>query len=132
MTWVPPTSASFKVRYPAFEAVADATIDAVLEEATAEVGETWIERTRSPAIMALTAHLLAAQGIGTGASAGGGGVAVSGAIKRRKVGDVEVEFAGVTSGGSGGSGALAQYRTTLYGQMYLEYMRKNFPAVAVV
>lgn len=132
MTWVAPTSADFKARYPAFSSVEDATINAVLNETIPEVGETWIERTRSPAIMALTAHLLAVQGFGMGASAGGGGVAVSGAIKRRKVGDVEVEFAGVSGSTGSGSGALAQYRSTLYGQLYLEFMRKNFPAIAVV
>lgn len=131
MAWLPPTIAEFKIRYPEFASVPDATLQAFLDEATGEVGPTWIERTRSPAIMALAAHLLAVQGLGGDASAGDGGVAISGAVKRRKVGDVEVEFAGLSTGG-GGSGIAAGYLSTAYGRRYLEWLRKNFPAVAVV
>jgi hypothetical protein len=51
-------------------------------------------------------------------------------VKRRKVGDVEVEFA--TPGSSSGEGDSSGYLATIYGKAFLELLRKNFPAVAVV
>ncbi|QJD54314.1 putative structural protein [Aminobacter phage Erebus] len=130
MAWTAPTIDDFKTRYPEFVGIADPTLQMILDEAIAEVGDTWVEKDRTPAVLSLTAHMLASQGLGA-PSAGGGGVAVTGAVKRRKVGDVEVEFAGVASEGSG-NGALSGYRTTMYGRRYLELMRKSFPAVYVV
>lgn len=128
--WVAPTVAEFKTRFPEFAAVAEATVQMVLDEATADVGPTWLERDRTPGVLHLTAHLLTAQGSGV-SGAGGGGAAVTGAIKRRKVGDTETEFAGV-AGGAATGGALDFYRSTAYGVRYLSLMRRNFPAVAVV
>lgn len=127
MAWTAPTVEEFKIRFPAFADVAEATVQAILDEAVGDVGEWWVEADRTPAVLHLTAHLLAAQGLGVGA--GGSGAALTGAIKRRKVGDVELEFAGV---GAAGSGSLGVYVTTVYGRRYLELMRRNFPAVAVV
>lgn len=130
MAWTPPTVEDFKTRFPVFAAVPEATVQAVLDEAVESVGPSWIERDRTPGVLHLTAHLLAVQG-SAGSGAGGGGAAVTGAIKRRKVGDVETEFAGV-AGGAATGGALDSYRSTAYGVRYLELMRRNFPAVAVV
>lgn len=130
MTWTPPTVEEFKIRFPEFVSVADPTAQAVLDEAVGEVGESWLERDRTPGVLHLTAHLLAVSGPGA-SGAGGGGAAVTGAIKRRKVGDVETEFAGV-GGGTSTGGALDTYRTTAYGVRFLSLMRRNFPAVAVV
>lgn len=126
MAWTPPTPEEFKIRFPGFASVADPTIQAFLDEATGDVGESWIEKDRTPGVLNLAAHLLATQG---GVQEGlGGGVAVTGALKRRRVDDVEVEFAGVQSTGSTSS-RLAGYRTTAFGQRYLELMARNFPAV---
>lgn len=127
MAWTPPTVVEFKVRFPVFTGIADATVQMILDEATVEVGPTWIEAYRTPGVLYLAAHLLASQGLGY--SAGSGGAAVTGAIKRRKVGDVETEFAGAAAGGSGDA---SNYSSTVYGQQYLRLLRKNFPAVAVV
>ena len=132
MVWTPPTLADFRTRFPAFNEVPDATVQAVLDEAIATVSTSnFIERDKTPAALYLTAHLLAVEGWLAGAGAGGGGAAVTGTIKRRKVGDVEVEFAGV-SGGSGGSDLLAQYMGTIWGQRYVALMRLNSPAILVV
>ena len=128
MAWSPPTVADFKTRFPQFASVPDATVQAILDEAVPQVGETWLERDRTPGVLHLVAHLMASQGIGV--IAPGGGSAVTGAVKRRKVGDVEVEFAGV--GGSAGGAFVAAYNTTSYGIKFLEYLRRNFPAIAVV
>lgn len=131
MAWVPPTLADFRNRFPAFVNVPDATVQTVLDESIANVGGTFIERDRTPAILYLTAHLLATDGWLSGTGAGGGGAAVTGAIKKRKVGDVEVEFAGVGSGGNDGS-IIGQYISTVWGQRYLALLRLNSPAIMVV
>ena len=58
--------------------------------------------------------------------------ASTGNVKRRKVGDVEVEFAGLSAASSGG-GALGDYLSgTMYGRQLLLLMRLNFPAITVV
>lgn len=130
MAYTPPTLADFRTRFPVFASVPDPTVQAVLNEAIASVGETWVEKDRFPATLYLAAHLLASEGFG-GASAGGGGAAVTGAVKRRKVGDVETEYSGIARAASG-TGALASYYLTIYGQRYVALLRMNFPAVMVV
>lgn len=130
MAWTPPTVEEFKIRFPEFATVADETVQAVLDEAVGDVGPSWIERDRTPGVLHLAAHLLAVSGSG-GLGAGGGGAAVTGAIKRRTVGDTTTEFTGI-SGGSSTGGQLDYYRSTSYGVRYLSIMRRNFPAVAVV
>lgn len=130
MTYTPPTVDNVKVRFPEFANVPEPTLQAILDEAIERVGPEWVERDRRPATLYLTAHMLAAQGLSGGDGSGGGGAAVTGAVKRRKVGDVETEFAGVSTGTGSGSGT--GYASTLYGKMFLDLMRVNFPAVAVV
>lgn len=130
MTWTPPTVETFKTRFPEFASRPEASVQVVLDEAVGDVGDSWAERDRTAGVLHLTAHLLAVQG-SVGSGARGGGAAVTGAIKRRKVGDTETEFAGV-GGGTSTGGSLDSYRSTAYGVRYLELMRRNFPAVAVV
>lgn len=129
MAWSPPTVSDFKTRFPQFATVPDATVQAILDEAIPQVGDTWLERDRTPGVLHLTAHLMASQGIGVAAP--GGGSAVTGAVKRRKVGDVEVEFAG-TPGSAGATGLAAYYMSTTYGAEFYRLMRKNFSGIAVV
>ena len=58
------------------------------------------------------------------------GSAGTGAVRRRKVGDVEVEFA--TPGSGVGGFAATGYTATAYGQEYLALLKKNFPSRLVV
>lgn len=117
-----------KARFPEFGAVSASVIQMIIAEAVPQVGDTWIARDRQPAVLYLVAHLLAMEGE-PGRSAGATNGATAGPVKRRKVGDVETEFAGF----SGGGGDLATgYGASAYGQRYIELLRKNFPAVAVV
>lgn len=138
MTWVAPTIADFKTRFPQFTSTEDATVQALLNEAVLDVGETWIERDRTPGVLHLAAHLLSVQ-ISGASSAGGGGDVSTGVVKRRKVGDVEIEYAvtasaiaAATANPASGIGAFASYYTTAYGRRYVELVRRNFPAIAVV
>lgn len=127
MAYTPPDAAALKARFPEFTAVSDTLIGLILAEAADQVGETWIERDRAPATLYLAAHMLAVEGE-PARSKGATGGATSGPVKRRKVGDVETEFAGMSGGTTGATG----YQSSAYGVRYLDLLRKNFPAVAVV
>jgi len=134
MVWTAPTIVDLANRFPEFDSVSDGTLQAVLDEAVGEVGPTWLERDRTPAVLHLAAHLLAVSGHGV-ASAGGAGAGLSStpSVKRRKVGDVEVEYnTSSAHPASTETGPLAQYYATPYGVRYVQLMRKNFPAIAVV
>ncbi len=120
-----------KARFPEMGNVPDSVIQLVISEALPQVGESWIERDRQPAMLYLVAHMLAMQGYPASASGAAGSGATTGPMKRHKVGDVEVEFAGVATGG-GISGSNGFFNATAYGQQFALYMRRNFPAVAVV
>ena len=113
MVYIPPTPFDFQVRFPEFSETDEGLIQILLDEAGADVGETWAEDDRAPATLYLAAHLLSS----------GGGVAASGAVKRRKVGDVETEFAGMSGYG---------LNSTSYGQRFAIIRRRNFPPVLVV
>lgn len=129
MAYTPPTPASFKARYPEFAPVSDVLIQLVLQEAFDEVGDTWLERDRARAQMLLTAHKLTMEGE-PGRSVSGQGSAGTGTVRRRKVGDVEVEFA--TPGSGVGGFAATGYTATVYGQEFLALLKKNFPSPMVV
>lgn len=131
MAYEVPTPTTFKARFPEFTAVSDALVQLVLNDAIDQVGDTWLERDRARAQMLLAAHILTMEGEpGRTENGSSGATAGTGIIKRDKVGDVETEFATPSSSGSGS--ALSAYGLTFYGQQYLELLRKNFPAVAVV
>lgn len=132
MAYVQPAPAAFKARFPNFSEVDNAYIQLLLDDAVPRFGEGWYERDRALAQMLWVAHVLASEGLGDGAGGGSGGGATTGTVKRRKVGDVEVEFAGLSASTSGG-GALGDYLSgTMYGRQLLLLMRLNFPAITVV
>lgn len=124
------TPATFKARYPEFASVSDTLIQLMIDDAVAEVGDTWVEKDRARAQMLLVAHWLTMEGE-PGRSETGQGTAGTGPIKRDKVGDVETEFATPSASASQSAGS-GTYMQTAYGREYLALMRRNFPAVAVV
>jgi hypothetical protein len=130
MVYSPPTAADLKARFPEFVPVGDSLINLLLAEAGAQVGETWVKRDRKPATLYLAAHLLTMEGE-PGRTATGQSSAASGPVRRRKVGDVEMEFAT-----PGATGRFAQASIGLdgsvYGQQFMRLQRLNFPGVAVV
>lgn len=130
MAYTPPTAADVKARFPEFVPVSDALINLLLEEAIPQVGETWVERDRKPATLYLVAHMLAMEGE-PGRTNTGNGIGSSGPMRRRKVGDTEVEFAAYGGNLRGGTTATG-FAATSYGQQYLRLMRLNFPAIGVV
>jgi len=129
MAYTQPTAATFKARYPEFVPVSDALVTLVLQEAIDQVGDTWLERDRARAQMLLAAHNLTMEGE-PGRSVSGQGSAGTGTVRRRKVGDVEVEFA--TPGSNVGGFAATGYGATTYGQQFLALLKLNFPSPLVV
>lgn len=131
MPYTTPTVDEFRVKFSTFSGVGPATITAALEEASASVDQSWIEADYQPAILYLAAHIMAADGVlfdGLGAA---GGMIAAGQVSEAKVGDAMVKLGGA-SGGSGGCGSASGYASTPYGQRYLQLLRRNQPAIALV
>jgi hypothetical protein len=124
-----PTAAALKARYPEMDGVGNTLVDAVIADAAAYVDDTWREGDRSPAILALAAHMLSVEGEPHRTNTGGIVNGSMGAITSTKVGDVTTTFAGVASGGAV---SMDGFNSTSYGLAFLRLRRRNFPAVAVV
>lgn len=139
MTYVKPTPATFKLRFPEFKPVADLLIQAIIDEQEIQVGPSWFEDDRAPALQYLVAHLLSIQGepqrsIVDEAGGGSGGGSM-GTMKRRKVGDVEVEYqsrAEISGVGVGSKVGSAGYELTVYGRQFLLYLRRNHRTMMVI
>ena len=133
MPYTVPTVSQFRTKFPTFAGVADATVQDAIDEASASVDLSWIEADYQPAILYLAAHILTITGahfdaLGTGAI---GGVIAAGQVSEAKVGDAMVKLGGAS--GSGGSGnAASGLSSTPYGQRYLDLLRRNQPAIALV
>lgn len=69
MPYTLPTATELKTRYPKFAAVADATVTAVILDASRSVDQSWFEEDYQPAIMALAAHMLVLEGLGADVAA---------------------------------------------------------------
>lgn len=140
MAYSTPTATEFKTRYPEFSAVGDATVNAMIAEAELQVGSTWIEDDRRPAVMALAAHWMVLEGEPTRTTSGGstgGGTSTSEAATYT-VGDVTTKIesgSGTTTSTTTSTGSVftgVAYTSTIYGQRYLQLLRRSFPAVVVV
>jgi len=131
MPYTKPTVEQFRVKFPTFSGVGNPTISAAIDEASASVDQSWIEADYQPAILYLAAHIMAADGVlfdGLGAA---GGMIAAGQVSEAKVGDAMVKLGGAGSG-SGGGGSSSGYSSTPYGQRYLQLLRRNQPAIALV
>lgn len=125
MAYIAPTSADLLARFPEFAGTSGTTIQALLDDAGADVGEAWIETDRARATLALAAHMLALSGA-LGAESGVGPGATTSEVR---AGDTMIKFAVPTA--ASGTNA-ASYAQTSYGQRFLELRSRSFPAVAVV
>jgi hypothetical protein len=134
MPYALPTAATLKTKFPTFGPVADATITLAIAEAGASVDNTWIEADYQPAILYLAAHIMTLDGALSAAVdlEDASSVINSGLVTEMKVGDVAVKLAGSASSGSGSGGSAFGYGSTAYGRRYLDLLRRNHPAVALV
>lgn len=122
MPYTVPTASDLQTRYPAFAAVADATVDYWIADAQRVVATSWAEADYAPGLMALAAHNMALQGLG---SAGG---AIPAGVTRFKSGSMEVAFsdAAASAQASGGLGA------TRYGIEFRTMLRRNSGGIGIV
>lgn len=130
------TAADLKARYPVFKDTDDALVNALLDEARAEVGSTWIEADQKPALLAYAAYLLSNELAlqSSSISLGGQASAVTGAVQEIWVGDVKAKFASSdSSGGGGGAGtSTLNPSAAIYLGLFNRLYRRSFPAVLVV
>lgn len=119
MPYTTPTAAELKLRFPAFAAVADETVDYWITDALLTVTSSWLETDYQPAAMELAAHNMALGGLGT---SGGevAGLADMG-VTSFKSGNMSVSFAegAITAKSAGG------YGSTKYGLMFRVRLRRN-------
>jgi hypothetical protein len=134
MPYALPTAEAFKVKFPTFASVADPTVTAAIAEAGTSVDNTWIEADYQPAILYLAAHIMTLDGVVIAASDLGSaaGAINAGLVSEMKVGDVAVKLGGSSSSGGGAGGSGTGLASTGYGRRYLELLRRNHPAVALV
>lgn len=119
MAYVQPDAAELKLRYPAFAAVDDATVEYWLTDARLIVTDAWAEIDRANAEMALAAHNLALNGYGS--SGGAVGNLAEMGVTSFKSASMSVDFDAETVRRSGNGG----YSSTKYGVQFLPYLRRN-------
>jgi len=123
MAYDPVTVEMFRARFPIFAEAPNPQVELILAEASARVGTTWKDTDYQPAILYLTAHLLATDAsqagdaVGVGSSAGG--------IASESFGGMSISYLG--GGPNTNWGAVrAFYETTEYGRRFYRIMKNNF------
>lgn len=133
MPYATPAFEDFVARYPEFtDAVDPNRVDDLVATAEIEVGDTWIEVDRIPAVLALVAHWLSVEGVLTNTVGLSGGT-VSGPIVSETVGPLSVRYKGYSSGGGAAGQAIdSDYGSTPYGTYYEQLRLRSFPLVMVI
>jgi hypothetical protein len=108
-----PTLSEFRALYPAFDAVADVTVDAWLVKGDTETS-TWPDPDRPDAVMLFAAHKMASSGLGTGTVASG--------VTSFKSGTFSATLSDTAASRTG-------FESTSYGLDYLALRRRNFVAM---
>ncbi|MCA9269519.1 MAG: DUF4054 domain-containing protein [Planctomycetales bacterium] len=126
MAYEVPTAAYLKARYPAFDAVADATIDVHIADAAASAVDTsWREADYQPAIASYAAHKMAMLDIGSHGQAAG--YARQGVTSIRS-GNFQASF----DADKAKAAAAGSLDATPYGQEYKRLLYINRGGVRVV
>lgn len=131
MAYDPPTPAEFKIRYPSFSTVPDATVQAALDEAARWVDKSWFEADFPIARMLYAAHVLTLEGQGTSKESGLAGLAAAG-LTSVKSGNHTVSLSESSVRGDAKKNLAGTFMATSYGQRFLALQRVNHPAVVVL
>lgn len=113
MAYTKPTLSEFRALYPAFDAVADITVQKWIDKGDTET-IAWPDTDRADAVMLFAAHRMSSSGLGRGAVAAGVTSFRSGAFSAT-VSDAAASRTGFAS--------------TSYGRDYLALQRRNFTAM---
>lgn len=112
-----PRPSDLIIRYPAFAAVPTTTIAYWITDGQSVVTTSWLEADYRPALMALAAHNMARQGLGTGGIGSGD---MAGVTNFRSASfSVQFSEAAVKASAAGG------YDSTPYGQDFSARLRRN-------
>jgi hypothetical protein len=119
MAYTIPTAANLKAKYPAFAAVADATVDLYLADAARDrVDTSWIEGDYAPAIMAAAAHEMALLGMAAQSETAGH---LAAGVASLKSGNFQVSFSAEATKRASRGGLDA----TPYGEAYKRLLKRN-------
>lgn len=147
---MPPTVDEFRKAFPQFATCTDPQIQFAIDTGMTWVDDWWFWPDMKMAVMYAAAHYLtlhdrASGGLISGSGGAGGGGVVDPDIGLVWVKSVRFRDRSVTydrvgsptdSGGGGGgtvtTSASTFWNETIYGQMYLSYLRRNVPHVAVI
>jgi len=128
MAYVVPTLEIFRARFPIFADKEDAVIQMIIAEAASRIGETWIEADYQPAILYLSAHMLATDNSGAGEAVNVGDGANG--VTAESFGGMSITYGKASSSSS--SELEAEYGRTSYGRRFLGLLRANFPAIVSI
>lgn len=123
MAYIVPTPANLKLRYGDFSSVDDAVIQYWITDSARGVDESWSEADYQPARMALAAHNMSRNGIGTGSNA-----QIPAGVTNFRSGSFAVSF----TDSAAAQQAAGGYSSTRYGQEYLEMLARNKAGPRVV
>lgn len=112
-----PTATFIRTAFPAFTAVPDMLINFWIGRAARSVDRSWTEGDYTYAIALLAAHLMTANGLGTGAEIEG---YRSAGITKLKSGTLDVTFSDGSASGTGGG-----YGSTSYGRQFAVLLKQN-------
>jgi hypothetical protein len=130
MAYTIPDYAAFIARFPIFS---DTTqypqpqVETLLVEASGQVDTDWLERDYAPAIMYLTAHMLALDNSGADDAIDIGGPS---SISSESFSGMSISYKALTPT-AGSSFASSSFGNTVYGRRYYDLLKKNKPAVVV-
>jgi len=149
-TNMPPTVEEFRKAFPQFSTATDDQIQMAIDTGMTWVDVWWFWPDMKMAVMYAAAHYLTLNDRATGGMiTGGGGTGGGGSVTDPDVGliwvksvrfrDRSVTYDRVgtdssesSSAGPGQSSATDFWKSTPYGQLYLSFLRRNAPHVAVI
>jgi hypothetical protein len=121
----------FTTRFPIFADNDPAQLAAVLAEASARVGRSWLARDYPVAIMYLTAHLLTLDASQEGDEVSVGPAGAGKIIASESIAGMSTSYFNPNPGVSQG-GSVSEYAITEYGRRYLKLRKLNFTGPSVV
>lgn len=129
MSYTDPDAAALKTRFPAFSAVGDETLTAVLTEALTYVSEDWVTQADyTQGALLYAAHLLTLDGFGTGSEAEFAKAGLLG-FSTITSGKVSVQRDTGIGASSVSSDTLSQ---TQYGRRFKELQSRNIAGARII
>lgn len=130
MPYTTPAYTDFIARFPIFNDVAtypQPVVEMLLAEAASKLDQDWIEKDYQPAILYLTAHMLATDNSTEGDTVDIGGPT---SLVSESFAGMSLSYKGMTPA-PGTAMASGTFGSTVYGRRYYELLKNNKPAVVI-